>query len=144
MDETLEKKLRALKLKLVMAEKELMASSGKWKLGALLGAGHTSAMNREVVKLKERLEGKIEKLKNEIAEITGEAPVPKAEVEKPKAKNEPVKKPVVEKVAAKKIEPVKKAAEKKVATPAEKKAAAKKATPAKSTSKSATKKSGKK
>jgi len=144
MDETLEKKLRALKLKLVMAEKELQASSGKWKLGALLGAGHTSAMNREVVKLKERLEGKIDKLKTEIAEITVEAPAPKAEVEKPKAKAEPAKKPVEKAAPMKKAEPVMKAATKKVATPAEKKAAAKKAAPAKPASKSAAKKTGKK
>ncbi|MBL0060642.1 MAG: hypothetical protein IPP40_03935 [bacterium] len=144
MDETLEKKLRALKLKLVMAEKELMASSGKWKLGALLGAGHTSAMNREVVKLKERLEGKIEKLRNEIAKITGEAPAPKAEVGKPIAKTEPAMKPVVEKATVKEVSPVKNAAAKRVATPAEKKAAATKAAPAKSTTKSAAKKSGKK
>ena len=139
MDETLDKKLRALKLKLVMAENELQASSGKWKLGALLGAGHTSAMNREVVKLKERLEGKIDKLKADIAEITGEAPPPKAEVEKPKAKAEPAKKPVEKAAPIKKAEPVKK-----VATPAEKKAAAKKAAPARPASKSAAKKTGKK
>ncbi|MBK6910477.1 MAG: hypothetical protein IPK53_13395 [bacterium] len=71
MDESVEKKLRALKLKLLMAEKEMQASSGKWKLGALLKAGHTDAMNREVDKLHDRLEKKIATLKSEIAELSG-------------------------------------------------------------------------
>lgn len=151
MDETTEKKVRALKLKLLMAEKELHASSGKWKLGALLGAGHASAMNREVIKLKERLEGKIEKLRQELALLTGE-PLP-ATTAQEKPVHAPVKKAVTE---VEKPAPAKKTTEKKVAVPAVKKSSAKtptepvkkaekKSAPAKSASKKApAKKSGKK
>ena len=38
MDEAIEKKVRSLKLKLLMAERELHAAAGKWRLGALLKA----------------------------------------------------------------------------------------------------------
>lgn len=138
MDETLEKKLRALKLKLMMAEKELQASSGKWKLGALLGAGHTSAMNREVDKLKERLESKIERLNSEIALLSG-TPIA------PKVKAEPLRSAVEKKTqvqnteAAKKSKPTTKSMSKKAVEPAAKKA--QKA--AETAKKSATKKTAK-
>ncbi len=170
MDETTEKKVRALKLKLAMVEKELHASSGKWKLGALLGAGHTAAMNREVVKLKERLESKIERLRSDLASLTGEplpaapipekskaaqavkvridepvpaAPKPVKEV-KPAAKAEVSKPAPAKKTADKKAGTVKHAAAKKAAEPAKKKEK-KKSAPAKSSSKTApAKQSGKK
>lgn len=121
MDEAIEKKIRALKLKIVMAERELQASSGKWRLGVLLKAGHANAMNREVDKVKERLESKIESIKAEIEALSSGAPVaPKpSKPEKPVKAAEP--KPAVKKTAP---------------APAPKKAAAKK--PA---AKSATKKS---
>ncbi len=160
MDETLEKKVRSLRLKLLMAERELHAASGKWKLGAMLGAGHMSAMNREIVKVKDRLEGKIEKLKQEISLLTGEtfvsqAQTPAAEkprpyvkpVEKPKPvankpKPEAAKKAAEKKAPAKKAEPVKKAA-KKVAKKAAKPATTKTATAKSPAKKSATKKAKK-
>jgi hypothetical protein len=121
MDEAIEKKIRALKLKIVMAERELQASSGKWRLGVLLKAGHANAMNREVDKVKERLESKIESIKAEIEALSSGAPaaLKPAKPEKPVKAAEP--KPV-----AKRTGPI----------PAPKKAAAKK--PA---AKSATKKS---
>jgi len=98
MDEAVEKQIRSLKLKLLMAEKELQASSGKWKLGVLLKAGHADAMNREVSKVKERLEAKIEKIKTDIAKLAGE--VSETVAAKPAAKPAPTKEP-----AAKKAEP---------------------------------------
>ncbi|MBK6765763.1 MAG: hypothetical protein IPG71_05335 [bacterium] len=91
MDEATDKKVRALKLKVVMAERELHASSGKWKLGALLKAGHADAMNREVSKVTERLEAKIAKLRDDITALTGEsagavkaAPEPAAKAPSPR------------------------------------------------------------
>ncbi len=91
MDEAIEKKIRALKLKIVMAERELQASSGKWRLGVLLKAGHANAMNREVDKVKERLESKIESIKAEIEALSSGAPAaPKpAKPEKPVKASEP-------------------------------------------------------
>lgn len=132
MDELLEKKLRSLKLKLAIAEKELQASSGKWKLGALLGAGHASAMNREVVKLKDRLEGKIEKLKSEIDAIVGVVPESKKATSPAKESSARVKEP---------DKPVKKASASKST---QKEPAKKSAAPSKKTAKSAAKKSLKK
>jgi hypothetical protein len=137
MDETVEKKVRSLKLKLLMAERELHASSGKWKLGAMLGAGHLSQMNREVVKLKDRLESKIEKLKKEISELTGEALDAVTSENKPNAAAKPKETQVKKDAEKAKEAPVKKAAAKKVE---EKKPAAKKAAPAKAATKKATKK----
>jgi hypothetical protein len=137
MDETVEKKVRSLKLKLLMAERELHASSGKWKLGAMLGAGHLSQMNREVVKLKDRLESKIEKLKKEISELTGEALDAVTSENKPNAAAKPIEAPVKKAAEKAKEAPVKKAAAKMVE---EKKPAAKKAAPAKAATKKATKK----
>lgn len=116
MDETTEKKVRSLKLKVVMAERELHSSSGKWKLGALLKAGHADAMNREVNKVTERLEAKIAKLKADIAALTGEAvDAPKPAAAKPvKAapKAEEPKPAPVKKTAATKKTPAKSAAKK--------------------------------
>lgn len=99
MDEAIEKKIRALKLKIVMAERELQASSGKWRLGVLLKAGHANAMNREVDKVKERLESKIENIKAEIEALSSGAPVASktAQAEKPVKAAEP--KPAVKKAA---------------------------------------------
>ncbi|MCB9367024.1 MAG: hypothetical protein H6508_07600 [Calditrichaeota bacterium] len=128
MDEAVEKKIRSLKLKLLMAERELHAASGKWKLGALLKAGHANAMNREVDKVTERLEAKIEKIRAEIAELSGGS--------EPATKKAKPAEPAPKAVKAAKEAPVKKAAEKKTAS---KKAPAKKA-PAKK----AAKKTGKK
>jgi methylmalonyl-CoA mutase N-terminal domain/subunit len=86
MDEASEKKVRSLRLKLAIAEKELQAAGAKWKLGGFLGAGHANAMNREVDKVQARLNEKIEKIKTQIAEITGVTTAPKKAEEKPAAK----------------------------------------------------------
>lgn len=141
MDELLEKKLRSLKLKLAIAEKELQASSGKWKLGALLGAGHASAMNREVVKLKDRLEGKIEKLKSEIDAIVGVVPQSKKTTSLAKESPTRVKESARTEPNSKPDKQDKKASASKST---QKEPAKKSAAPSKKTAKSAPKKSLKK
>lgn len=122
MDETSEKKLRSLKLKLVMAEKELQAAGAKWKLGGFLGAGHANAMNREVDKVKSRLNETIEKIKAQISEITGETPAPEKVEAKPAPKPEPAAKKAADKKPEAKAEP-KKTEKASVKKPAQKTAA---------------------
>lgn len=116
MDEATEKKVRSLKLKVVMAERELHSSSGKWKLGALLKAGHADAMNREVSKVTERLEAKIAKLRDEIAALTGatvNAPKPaESKSVKTAAKVDEPKPAPAKKTAATKKTPAKSATKK--------------------------------
>lgn len=108
MDDSIEKKVRTLRLKLLMAERELHAASGKWRLGALLKAGHANAMNREVDKVTDRLEAKIDKLRSEIAELTGEplqSAVPSnvvAPASKTAANKEPAKAPADKKMQTQK------------------------------------------
>ena len=105
-------------------EKELQAAGAKWKLGGFLGAGHANAMNREVEKVKSRLNEKIETIKSQIAEISGESPAPKPATKAPEPAPTPRKveaKKAPEKPAAK-AEP-KKTEKASVKKPAQKSAA---------------------
>ena len=89
MDEQTEKKIRDLKLRITMAEKELTATQNSMKLGVMLKAGHAGQMAKNAERDRERLESKLETLRAKLLELDP----PQSEVApKPVIAEEPVKK----------------------------------------------------
>ena len=111
MDETIERKVRDLKLKILKVEKELAATQHSANLGTWLHAGRAGQIQHTAERDRVRLEAKLAELKAKLEEV---APGSTAPPEKPK------------RVAAKKIAPEPAPAEKKKA--AAKKPAAKSGT----------------
>jgi hypothetical protein len=90
MDEQHDKKVRDLKLKVVMTEKELAASQHNAKLGAWLKAGHAGQISKNAARDRERLEARLEDLRAKLAALTVEPPPPVVEPEKKTAAEKPV------------------------------------------------------
>jgi hypothetical protein len=104
MDEATEHKVRDLKLKLLMVEKELTASQHHSNLGAMLRAGNPSQMNRAAERDRKRLEAKRDDL---LAQLTALDPAA-AKVAAPlTSKAEPAAKASALKKAAAKSRPKK-------------------------------------
>ena len=136
MDEDKERQARKIRLRIMMLQKELASTQYHASLGSFLQAGRPSNLRNQAERDRERLEGEIAKLREQLEALTPpkEPPVEKAEkkaVSKKKTAKE--KKPEKKKVA-----PKKKAAAKKKAAP--KKAVKKKAAPKKAASKKTVKK----
>ncbi len=93
MDEQTEHKIRDLKLKLLMVEKELNASQHKTNLGAMLRAGNPAQMARAADRDRKRLEEKRDKLMEQLVALdpnSAEAkPAPAKAAANPKPKNPP-------------------------------------------------------
>jgi hypothetical protein len=90
MDEQLDRKIRDLKLKIFMAEKELTASQHTMKLGALLRAGHAGQINKNALRDRERLEKKLDDLRAKLADI--ETGAVKIEASEPEPEPQTIKK----------------------------------------------------
>lgn len=113
MDELTERKIRDLRLKLLMVDKELNASQHKTNLGAMLRAGNPTQMARAADRDRKRLEEKRDKLMEQLAALEPTA-APEAKPV-PAASAMPVKKPAAKKTAA----PVKAATKSKPKNPPE-------------------------
>jgi hypothetical protein len=104
MDEITEHKIRDLKLRIQMAERELAATIHNAGLGAFLRAGHPTQINKAAERDRKRLEEKLEDLKSKLAEldptaVTAAAPEPETKVV-PEKKPAAAKKAAAEKPAA--------------------------------------------
>jgi hypothetical protein len=113
MDESVEHKIRNLRLRILRAERELAASRHNVGLGAMLGAGHRKQMEKAGERERQRLEAERDELTAQLNALTGtpaKTPaVPPAPVESKAVEKKPA---VREKTAAK----TKKAAAAKTAT----------------------------
>jgi hypothetical protein len=78
MDDATAHKVRDLKLKILIVEKELAATHHNSELGQWLRAGHASQMAKAAERERERLEKKLEELKGKIEALTGKASAPTA------------------------------------------------------------------
>jgi hypothetical protein len=104
MDEQTEKKIRDLKLRITMAEKELTATQNSMKLGVMLKAGHAGQMAKNAERDRERLESKLETLRAKLLELD---PLQAEVLPQPNSVEEPIKPPTT-KTATVKTDAVKK------------------------------------
>ena len=107
MDETTERKVRDLKLKILKVEKELAASLHSANLGAWLHAGHAGQIQKTAERDRERLQNKLEDLKHQLEQLApGSGAAAAAKPARMAAKEKPV-------AASAATKPTKKAAAKK-------------------------------
>jgi hypothetical protein len=81
MDETIERKVRDLKLQILKAEKELAKTQSSANLGAWLHAGRANQIQKNAERDRQRLEAKLTELKAKLEET---APGSTTPPEKPK------------------------------------------------------------
>jgi hypothetical protein len=79
MDDTTERKVRDLKLKILQTEKELSGTQHHTGVAAMLRAGHPGQLAKTAERERKRLETKLEDLRARLAAVEAPAAAPEAQ-----------------------------------------------------------------